>query len=164
MDALTAIAERHSTRAFTNEPVPREVLQKIIDAGRRAPSARNEQPWEFVVVTEPATRTKLGKLGEFTAPLGAAAACVAVYCKDAKYYLEDGSAAVENILIAATALGLQSCWIAGDKKPYCVEAASILGVPLGFKLVALLALGHGREPGAPVPKRALETVLHWERW
>ena len=164
MDALVAIAERHSTRAFTSEPVPREALQKIIDAGRHAPSARNEQPWEFLVVTEPETRKKLGKLGDFTAPLGAAAACVAVYCKDSKYYLEDGCAAAQNILIAATALGLQTCWVAGDKGPYCAAAASILGVPLAYKLVALLAVGHGREPGAPTPKRGLDAVLHWEHW
>ena len=164
MEALAAIALRHSTRGFTGEPVAREVLEKIVDAGRRAPTAKNEQPWEFVVVTEQATRRQLARLGDYTAPLGAAAACIAVVCKDSKYYLEDGCVAAQNVLIAATALGLQSCWIAGDKKPYCAQAGTILGLPLGFKLVALLAIGHGREPGSPTPKRALGSVLHWERF
>ena len=117
-----------------------------------------------MVATEAATRKKLGELGEYTGPLGAAAACLAVFCKDTKYYLEDGCAAVENALVAATALGLQSCWIAGDKKDYCPRAAALLGVPAGFKLVALLALGHGREGGASAEKRELKSVLHWEKW
>jgi nitroreductase len=163
MDALTAIAERHSSRSFNGVPIAREVLEKLVDAGRRAPTARNEQPWEFVVVTEAGTRKKLGALGDYTAPLTGAAACIAVFCKDVDYYLEDGCAAAQNILIAATALRVQSCWIAGDKKPYGDEAANLLGVPKGVKLVALLALGYAREVGAP-PKRDLSSVLHWERF
>jgi nitroreductase len=164
MEALTAIAERHSTRTFTREGVPREVLEKMVDAARRAPTARNEQPWGFVVVTEEAKRRALGGLGDYTAPLGEAAACLAVFCKDGKYFLEDGCAAAQNALVAATALGVQSCWIAGDKKPYCPAAAELLGVPKGLRLVALLALGHERTRAGAVEKRALGEVLHWERW
>jgi len=164
MAALTAIAPRHATRSFASEPVPREALEKIADAARRAPSARNGQPWELVVVTDAETRRKLGALADNTAPLGEAGACLAVFCRDSKYFLEDGCAAVENALIAATALGVQSCWIAGDKKPYCGEVASLLGGPASHRLVALLALGRGREPGQPTPKRELREVLHWEKW
>lgn len=164
MDALEAIATRHSTREFTPRPVPREVIEKIVDAGRRAPTARNEQPWEFVVVTEAETRRRIADLTDFGKFIAQAPVCIAIFCKDTKYYLEDGCAAAENMLIAATALGVQSCWVAGDKKPYCSAIAEVLGVPPGYKLVALLAMGYEAVPGQQKPRRPLEEVLHWERF
>jgi nitroreductase len=68
------------------------------------------------------------------------------------------------MLIAATALGLQSCWVAGDKKSYCRAVAKLLGVPDGLKLVSLLVLGYGEEHAERVVKRPLTEVLHWEKY
>jgi nitroreductase len=164
MDALTAISQRHSTRSFSDQPVAREVLEKIVDAARMAPTARNEQPWEFLVVTDPEKRKSIGAIAQNGAYIADAGACLAIFCRDSKYYLEDGCLAAGNALIAATALGLQSCWVAGDKKPYGDEIGQLLGVPVGYKLVAMLALGHGRDDGRRETKRPLEEVLHWERW
>lgn len=164
MDALTAITKRHSTRAFTAEPIPRELLEKIVDAGRLAPTARNEQPWEFVVVTDAAMRRRLAEVTDYGSFLADAAACVAVFCREAKYFLEDGCLAAANMLLAATALGLQSCWVAGDKKAYCEAVAEALGVPPGYRLVSLLAIGHGRGEQPRAPERSLAEVAHWERW
>ena len=65
MEALKAIAERHSTRDYGLKPVAKEVLEQIVDAGRRAATARNKQPWEFVVVTDAAARRKLAELAEY---------------------------------------------------------------------------------------------------
>jgi nitroreductase len=164
MDALTTIATRHSTRSYGARPVPKEVLEQIVDAGRRAATARNEQPWEFIVVTQPGTRRRIAELADYGRFIAQAPACVAVFCKDTKYYLEDGSAATQNMLLAATALGVQSCWVAGDKKPYCGAIANLLGVPAGYKLVSLVALGYAEKPGGPTPKRELGEVLHWEKF
>lgn len=141
MDALEAIRTRRSLRQFKPEPVPKEILEKIVDAGRLAPSAINIQPWEFVVITEKPTLRRLAALTDYDKFMSDAAACIAVFCKDTKYYLEDGCAAVENILVAAWALGVGSCWVAGDKKPYCRAVAQALNVPDEFKLVALIPLG-----------------------
>jgi nitroreductase len=91
-------------------------------------------------------------------------ACIAVFCKDTKYYLEDGCAATQNMLVAATALGVQSCWVAGDKKPYCGAIAELLKVPSGYKLISLVALGYAETPGKPTPKRDLQEVIHWEKF
>ena len=162
MDTLTAIAQRHSTRAFTSKPVAQPLLEQIVDAGRRAPTARNEQPWQFVVVTDATMRKRLAQLADYGRFIADAGACVAVFCSDTKYYLEDGCAATENILLAATALGVQSCWVAGDKKAYAPRVAELLGVPAGYKLVALLALGYAASPGQAPAKRRLDEVLHWE--
>lgn len=163
MDALTALATRHSTRAFAPRPIPREVLVQILDAGRLAPSSRNEQPWEFVVVTAPESMRALAALADKPV-LAAAAACVAVSCREGKYFIENGSVASENMLIAATALGIQSCWVAGDKMPYCEAVSRELGLPDGIRLVSMLALGYAADETPRVPKRTLEEMVHWDRW
>jgi nitroreductase len=164
MDALTALTGRRSTRKFTDKPIPRDVLEKIVDAGRVAPTARNEQPWEFVVVTDRAMLARIGDITDHGKFIAEAAACIAVYCRVTKYYLEDGCAATENMLIAATALGVQSCWVAGDKKPYGVAVSEALGVPPAYNLVSLIALGYGDGEPKTYLKRSLEKVLHWEQF
>ena len=164
MDTLAVIAARYSTRVFAAKPLPKETIEKIVDAGRRAPTARNVQPWEFVVVTGAEMRKKIADLTDYGKFIAQAPACIAVFCKDTKYYLEDGCAATVNILLAATALGAQSCWVAGDKKPYCGAVGQLLDVPSVYKLISLIALGHADRPGKPTPKRELREVLHWEKF
>jgi nitroreductase len=164
MDALTAILKRRSVRTFRPEPLPKDMLEKIVDAGRLAPTARNEQPWQFVVITEPQRLKALGELTDYGKFIAGAPACIAVVCRDTKYYLEDGCAATENILIAATALGFGSCWVAGEKKMYALAVLKLLAVPPGYNLVSLIPLGYADGGGKPVPKRDPAKVVHWEKF
>ncbi len=164
MDALEVIFQRSSARKFESKPIAREILEKLVDAGRLAPSARNVQPWEFVVVTSQETIRQLAQMGENARLLEKAAACIAVFCKDTKYYLEDGCAATENILLAATSLGIGSCWVAGDKKEYCENVSLLLGVPSAIKLVSLLAFGYPQKSDYRAAKRPLSEVIHWEKF
>lgn len=164
MDFFKVLEERYSCRRFSREPVPRQLLERIVDAGRRAPTARNEQPWEFVVVTERPMLEALAALTDHGKFIADAGACIAVICHRTKYDLEDGCAATENMLLAATALGLQSCWVAGDKKPYATRVCERLCAPPECKLVSLIAVGRAAEPAARAPKKKLADVLHWERF
>jgi len=164
MDALEAIAQRHSTRAYRSEELTRELLEKIVNAGRLAATGRNVQPWEFVIVTEPETRAKIAELADYGKFIADAGACVAVFCQDTKYFLEDGSAATQNMLIAATALGVQSCWVCGYGKDYAPKIGELLGAARGYQLVSLVALGRGATDRGATPKRPLSEVLHWERF
>lgn len=164
MDTVEAIQNRYSCRSYRADPVSSELLMKLVDAGRLAPSGRGEQPWEFVVVTDVSTLKELAKQAESGPQIGRAAACIAVFCrKDAKYALEDGAASTENILLAVTGLGLGACWIAGDKKPYAGRVASALNAPPDMKLISLISLGF---PADEIPKdrkrRPLNEVLHWQ--
>ncbi len=166
MQAHEALTGRRSIRTFSPKPVDSALIEKIIDAGRFAPTARNVQPWEFVAVTDQKTRDKLASLAENGRFISQAPCCIAVFCQDTKYYLEDGCAATVNILTASYAQGLGSCWVAGDKKPYCSQVASLLKVPQGYKLVSLIAMGYTPEQtgfGAP-DKRSLQEMLHWEKF
>jgi nitroreductase len=164
MDALEALRTRRSCRKFAAREVPRDLLEKVIDAGRLASTARNEQPWEFVVVTDASALRQLGGMTDHGHFIADSPACIAVLAKDTKYYLEDGSAATQNLLLAAHALGLGACWVAGDKKPYAPGIVEYLGAPAGMRLVALVALGWP-EGALPSPtKRRLDDVLHWGKF
>ncbi len=162
MDALEAIRKRVSCRTYQDKSVPRELLEKIVDAGRRAPTARNLQPVEFVVVTNPEQLRAIANLTDYGHFIANAPACFVVFSQETKYYLEDGSAAVENMLIAATALGLGACWVAGDKKFYAESVRDMLAVPENYKLIALLPIGYPAKHREPHEKRPLTKVLHWE--
>lgn len=162
--ALDVICSRRSVRKFTDEPVDRDVIIKLLDAGRLAATARNQQPWHFVVVTDPKLRAELAQLAEYGKFIEQAPVCIAVLCDSTKYYLEDGSAATENILLAAEALGLGSCWVAGDKKPYADDVLKLLAVPQQIKLVSLIALGHAADSSPRAVKRDLASTVHWEHF
>ena len=164
MDIFEAIEGRRSVRNYNDKPIPHEALRKIVNAARLAPTANNKQPWEFIVVTNPKTKSQLAEATDFGKFIAQAFACIAVYCQDTKYYLEDGCAATENILLTAYALGISSCWVAGDKKPYGKQISQILAVPEGYKLVSLIALGYADRPTPMRQKRSLDEVLHLERF
>ena len=163
MDAMECLKTRRSIRSYTNEPVLQEVIEDIVDAGRLAATANNLQPWHFIVVTDPEMRRRIAGICEYGKFIADAPVCIVVFCKDTNYYLEDGSAATQNILNAAKAHGLGSCWVAGDKKPYCLTIRDILGLPEDHKLISLISIGHSVETKNP-SKKPLSEVMHWERY
>jgi nitroreductase len=163
MDAIEALKTRRSVRAYTGEPVPRKIIEDIVDCGRLAATAINIQPWEFVVVTDPKLRRRIAETTDHGKFIADAPVCVVVLCSDTQYYLEDGSAATENMLLAARAHGLGACWVAGDKKGFASEICRLVGAPQNFKLVSLIPLGYPAE-SPEKNKRPLAAVLHWEKY
>jgi nitroreductase len=163
MQPIELLKTRRCIRAYTPQAVPREIIEDIIDCGRLAPTARNEQPWEFVVVTDKALRSRIAQAADYGRFIADAPVCVAVLCRQTKYYLEDGSAATLNILLAAHAHGLGACWVAGDKKPYAARVVQMVGAPENYRLVSLVSIGHPAEK-PETGKRPLREMLHWERF
>lgn len=166
MNTIDALKLRRSIRVFQDKEIPKKALGDLIDVARFAPTARNVQPWEFVVITSSQTLKKIGELAENARFMASAKACIAVFCADTKYYLEDGCSATVNILNAAADLGIGSCWVAGDKKPYCEEISNLLGAPAGLKLVSLVALGYPADKNSfkLIDKRSLKEVIHLEKF
>ena len=162
MDTFDCISKRACVRRYLNKPVDKAILEKLVDAGRRAPTARAVEPWEFVVVTDPGILKKLGEIAENGPFIAESAFCIAIFCRDTKYYLEDGCAATENVLLAATDLGLGACWVAGDKKPYARQVANILKAPLDKKLISLIAGGWPEVEHEQIKSRSLNDVIHWD--
>ena len=163
MDAICALKTRRAVRAYTGEPVAREVLEDIVDCARLAASAINIQPWEFVVVTAPGTLARIAAVTDYGKFIATAPACIVVFCRDTKYYRRGRQRRDPESAGGRAGHGLGSCWVAGDKKPYCEAIRELLGAPAGTRLVSLVPLGHPAED--PVKdKRPLAGVLHWEKY
>lgn len=161
MDALEAIEKRRSIRRYTGAAIPREDLERIVNAGRLAASGYNRQPWDFIVVTD---RGMIERLMVAAPWMKDAAAIIAVVLEpSSEFWLEDGSAAVENMLIASTALGYGSCWLEGDTLPHEEEFKALLGVPEDRRLLTLVPVGVPAE-WPTREKRSLKDVIHWERY
>jgi nitroreductase len=162
-EVLKLLKERRSIRAYTDQPVAREVLEDIVDFGRLAATCMNEQPWEFVVVTDKAMLSRLPELTGHAQFIASAAACILVICEPTAHYVEDGSAASEHILLAAHAHGLGACWVAGEKEGYADSIRELAGAPDGYKLFCLIPVGYPAE-SPTMEKRSLQEVLHWETY
>jgi nitroreductase len=163
MDAIECLKTRRSVRQYKPGSIDRPVIEDIVDCARLAATAMNIQPWQFVAVTNGETLQRIASITDYGKFIADAACCIAVFCEKGKYYLEDGSAATQNILLGAHAHGLGSCWVAGDKKPYCSEIRDLLKVPDSHTLISLVAIGHAASIPSPA-KKPLAEVLHWEQF
>ena len=163
MDLFEAIEARASVRAFVKCDIPEADLLRIVDAGRRAPSGRNRQPWEFVLITEAETLEKLGKIQGCIAQASAAVAVV-MDEEASHYWKEDASAAIENMLLAVVALGYASLWVEGYVLQNEDYGREVLGVPADRRLLAVLPIGKPAAPPAQAQKKPLAEVLHRERY
>jgi nitroreductase len=144
MDVFEAIQERRSIRAYQDTQVPREKMEKILEAGRLAPSAKNIEPWHFIAVTDKETRKILSK-GRYAKFLSEAP-LVIVACGDKKaspdWYVIDVALAVENMVLTATSEGLSTCCVGSFEEK---EVKETLKVPSNFEVLLLLAVGYSRE-------------------
>ncbi|MCX7957175.1 MAG: nitroreductase family protein [Endomicrobia bacterium] len=164
MQSLTdLIKSRRSIRKYKNKPIPKEIILDIINCARFAPTANNKQPWFFVVVLNKGFKNKIAGITDYGKFIEEAYCLIAVFCEDTKYYLEDGCAATENILLAAWSYGIGSCWVAGDKKLYTEDVRDILGLDKKYKLVSLISLGYPEEKELnnvkKIKKKPLEKVI-----
>jgi len=162
MDVFEAIEQRGSVRQFEKAEVPLKDLTRIVDAGRRAPSGRNLQPREFIIIDDPGVIQVLAVAQRCVAEASAAIAIVSDPA--GKYWLEDACAAAENMLLAITALGYASVWIEGTLLRVEDEAKRILDVPEEKRLVILLPIGKPREGITQAEKKPLEEMTYHNRY
>ncbi len=169
MEAYEAILTRRSIRAYTDQPVSEELIHKLLVAAISAPSAGNGQPWQFVVVTERSILNELAELLPFGKMLTQAPLAIAV-CGDAKgqpregYWVQDCSAATENLLLAAHALGLGGVWLGVyPREDRVAGVRRILAIPERVTPLCVVSLGYPVEPGASVD-RYREDRVHRNGW
>jgi nitroreductase len=161
MDTLEAIRKRRSIRAFTGDLIPTADLEIIVDAGRLAPTGHNLQPWDFIVVTERGMIERLKIASEWMDNAGAIIAVV--LDPSSRWWIEDGAAAVENILLACVALRYGACWLEGYTLEREDEFKQWLHVPEDKRLLTLIPIGVPAE--SPVrEKKSLTEVIHWETY
>ena len=160
----TIIKSRHSVRKFKSDPVNDTTIQDALECAVQAPSAMNHQPYLFVVVKQKETLAKIAGLAENGRFIADSTVCFAVFGeKQETYYLEDGCAATENLILALQAYGICSCWVAGNKKPYADPVRELLLVPENYTLVSLVAAGYPAE--VPITrKKALNKLVFAEKY
>jgi nitroreductase len=165
VDTLQAIMTRKVQRAFLDKSVEPEKLAQIVDAARHAMSARNLQPWQFIVVRDRATLKSLGELcstGRFVAD-APSAVVVLKDLSNTRWADVDCGQAVQNMATAAWALGLGTCWVGNFDQE---RIAKLLGVPQGWAIFTVLPFGYV-DPKTPAQVRPLKKrseVVHHERY
>jgi len=163
MELFEAIEKRHCCRDLVGTDVPRADLEKIMDAGRRAASGMNIQPFSFIAITERDTIQKLSAAQGFIAGASAAIAIVADP-SESSYWLEDVAAAAENMLLAIEAMGYASTWVEGTLRSKEDELKRCLDIPEQLRFMVLLPIGKPAAPGAQPAKKPLSKLVHWEKW
>jgi nitroreductase len=170
VDILDVLFSRRSIRTYTNQPVEKELLLQLLQAAMAAPSASDGRPCEFVVVTRPEImdqfRSNL-KYGNYNAP----AAIIVCYNQEIsradsskRYWVQDCSAAVENILISAAGLGLGTVWIGGYPQTNVISTARrILSLPESVIPQAIVYVGYPAE-SKPSRTQYEDRRIHWESY
>ena len=172
MQTLDSIRARRNVRQYTDQPITREDLERILDAGRRAPSANNWQPWNFVVVTDRAALVELAKawemVGRHIARSAATVAFVVKEPEDARQrdlVMYDLGQVTANIMLAAADLGIGSGHSAVRDQ---AQAQRVLGFPDGYFAAFMVGLGYPADrPLRPLRRpnrRSLDEVVHWDHW
>ncbi len=165
---MNLLKSRRSIRRYRPDPVPDEMVEQLLEAGRWAPSASNRQPWQFIVVRDETIRKQVAQHAAYyfvrwahveEAPL------LIVLCGDARsrvyrqFLHEDIGLAGAQIMLQAKALGLGTCWIGGlDRK----AIAAILQVPEHLEVVGLLTVGFPAEDPPPPPRKPLAEIVHYD--
>jgi nitroreductase len=163
MDLFEAIEGRASVRSLKSVEIPREDLMKILEAGRRAPSGKNIQPFQFIVVTDRSTIRKLAAPQAFIAEASALIAIVADP-RASTYWLEDVSAAAAQMLLAIHALGYASVWVEGTLLRKEQEMKRVLGVPDELRLMIFLPIGAPASAPSQAAKKSLDQLVRWEKY
>ena len=159
----TVIKSRHSVRNFKPDPVNDLIIKDAIECAAHAPTAKNLQPWLFGVIKNKDILSKIAQTTDTGKFIAEAPLCFAVFGeKKEKYYLEDCCAATENLILALQAHGINSCWVAGEKKQYAETIRSLLGVPEKYTLVSLVAAGYPSEMNIAKKKEMKHIVLFEE--
>ncbi len=170
---FATLKNRGSVRKFQKKDVPQEILEKILLAATFAPSAGNFQPWEFIVVRDDKMKKSLAGAC-FDQPWLASAPAIVVACINMRlagsvfgergeklYGIQDVAAACENMLIAATSLGLGSCWVGAFSEP---QVSVLLECDQYIRPCAIIALGWPSEEPPPLERHALMDVVHFEKF
>ena len=164
-ELLNFLISRRSIRKFRPDPVPDELILKILDVARYAPSARNSQPWVFIVVKDPEVKRKLANVHVWAKPLENAPVGIVIACNtevSPESYQVDCANATMQIMLAAHALGLGTVWLQTLRN--VSEIQGIVGLPKNYVPVAMLALGYPDERPSPKKRKELKEIVYLNRY
>lgn len=168
---MEAILKRRSIRKYTEQMIPEDIITDLLEAGMCAPSAGNERPWHFVVITKRNLLDAITEFHQYAQMLKQAPAAIIV-CADLscdkyagmKYWIQDCAAATENILLAAQDKGLGSCWLGiYPREDRMTGLTRLLELPEHVIPISAIAIGYPAEMKSPV-SRFDATRVHRNHW
>jgi len=169
MDVSEAIQKRRSVRKYQTRNIENDKLDRVLEAGRLAPSARNLQEWRFVVVRDGSRRKRLAEAAKGQTFVGEAPVVIAACATVTDYVMTCGqltypidlAIAVEHMVLASAAEGLGTCWIGAF---YEEEVKKVLNIPPEVRVVALLAIGYPDESPSLRPRKEMDEIVAFETW
>lgn len=167
---MKEIFSRRSIRKYESKPVPENLIKRILKAAMYAPTARNEQPWHFIVVRDRNVLDTIARLHPYAkmlkqAPLALVPCCdTGNFRSDGMFWIQDLSASIQNILLEAVHLGLGCCWCGVYPREELVEVMTkILHLPADVIPVAVIATGYPAEI-KETPERFIPERIHYDKW
>jgi nitroreductase len=172
IECMEAIKERRSIRRFKETPVGKEIIDELLSLAQMAPSAGNLQSRDFIVVTDKITKQRLAAAALYQSFIEQAPVVIVFVAnlerashkygsRGELYAIQDATASVMTLLIAAQSMGIGSCWVgAFDDFAVC----EILGIPYSTKPVAIVPIGFADEKPAPPARMGLVSTIHRETW
>ena len=165
MSCIEKVLARRSIRKFKNDPISEEVLKSILEAGRQAPSATNNQPWHFVVVRDTKGKEACDFQGFNRWVNGASFVIVGFYRQSEviieKLSLMDVTIALQNMVVAGWVQGVGSCWMGAFDERKLEET---LNLPVDATIVGAIAFGIPNGNPRQPPKKPLREILHFDKW
>ncbi len=169
MDVLPEILKRKSIRDFKPDPIEREKINRILEAGRLAPSAKNRQEWRFIVVEDERKRAKIKDAAFGQEHVGQAPAIIAACTTNVDYRMPNGQLsypidltfAVSFMCLQAVHEGLGTCCVTTFDEQ---EVKDLLSVPYGMKVVLLLLVGYAASEPEPSPRKPLRSIASFNHW
>jgi len=169
MDFLELVKARYSVRSYQDKPVPEEILARILETVRLAPSGANRQPWRFVVVQDLETRKRLATACNGQQFVGQAPVVVAGCGLMPDRIMRCGmpgdpidlAIAMEHLALAATAEGLGTCWIGAFEQN---KVRDVLGIPETARVVEVMTLGYPEDAPSPKKRKALDEIVCYDSW
>ncbi|CAN0202929.1 unnamed protein product [Phaeothamnion confervicola] len=163
MNVQEALRTVLAIRAFADRPVSAETLQKILEAGQYTGSARNRQPWNFVVIQDKDTLQELGRMATTGPYVAQAPLAIAVVVEDTSFGISDGSRAIQSMVLAGWEEGVGSNWVGFSGFE---EVKKLLGIPRELNMLALLPFGYPAQKagGGKKKRKPLSEIAHRERF
>ena len=164
MPVIDVILNRRSIRKYEAKDIPQDILEKIMEAGRQSPSAANRQPYHFIVVTNSEIKKELpGLVSSFikNAPVVIVGCANPKALLTGKWAVVDTTIALENMVLAASSLGIGSCWIGAFNEQ---KVKDKLQIPESWKVVALLSLGYPAENPGPRKKKECSDLFTFNKF
>jgi len=171
-DCIRLLYERRSVRKFRKDNIDDATVIELLESANSAPSAGNLQPRDFIVVRDPEIKADLSRAAlnqRFIMQAPVVVVVVANFPRSMNTYgergylyaIQDSSAAIQNLLLAATALGLGTCWVGAFDEE---RVSKILELPDYTRPMAIIPIGYPADRGHRTGRRKIEELIHWEKW